>query len=663
MTTRLSVFTALLLATSALAATGPASASILVEEAEAAKVTDGGTRYAVPEGWSETVAGDIVTLAPPEADSTIRLVEVGEAANGKAAIAAAWMAASPDFERPVAVEREVPTSNGWDEAYVTAYTIPPAVGRGAQAVALRKGERWTVLLADLAIATASKRGAQIGEINAAIAPTAYEKESFAGKEARAIDTAFVTEFRDWLKASMDALQVPGVAYALIGKDGAILHEEGLGVRDLASGAPVDPDTLFMVGSNTKGMTTLMIASMVEDGLIDYDAKVIDYDPDFRLGSAETTDKVLVRHLICACTGLPRKDMEWVINTPADAGAGWTYDLLAGTEPTSGFGEVFQYNNVIAAAAGYVAGHVLYPDLDRGAAYDKAMDERVFGPLGMDSVTFKVDEAIASGNAALFHGLDGDGKAVTIEAGPNRSIYPVRPAGAAWADIGDFASYVANELTEGVRSDGTRVFAADAVTGRRVHSIPIGKDAWYGMGVMSANMNGVPATFHGGDVFGHHSQYIALPDAGVAMAILTNGTSGSTLYSAAMRKFVEMVYDAKELKADEAIEEAVKNSKEGLERFWSKLVPVDADRGDALLGTYEETALGRATLVKEGEDYWIRLPSFSSKVMLREHDDGTASVVLTDGMWRGVALLIGDADGQPTLTLDDSQHKYRYARVD
>jgi hypothetical protein len=33
---------------------------------------------------------------------------------------------------------------------------------------------------------------------------------------------------------------------------------------------------------------------------------------FKLGDADTTSKVLVEHLICACTGLPRQDFEWLL---------------------------------------------------------------------------------------------------------------------------------------------------------------------------------------------------------------------------------------------------------------------------------------------------------------------------------------------------------------
>ena len=57
-------------------------------------------------------------------------------------------------------------------------------------------------------------------------------------------------------------------------------------------------------------------------------------------------------------------------------------LLGTMQPTSKFGELFQYSNLMAAAAGYTGGHVLYPNMEVGNAYDKAMQTLVFDPLGM-----------------------------------------------------------------------------------------------------------------------------------------------------------------------------------------------------------------------------------------------------------------------------------------
>jgi hypothetical protein len=70
-------------------------------------------------------------------------------------------------------------------------------------------------------------------------------------------------------------------------------------------------------------------------------------PSFKLGNDEITRQVLVKHLICACTGMPRQDLEWLLewkgSTPASVLAS-----LGTMVPTSRFGELFQYSNLSSA---------------------------------------------------------------------------------------------------------------------------------------------------------------------------------------------------------------------------------------------------------------------------------------------------------------------------
>ena len=68
--------------------------------------------------------------------------------------------------------------------------------------------------------------------------------------------------------------------------------------------------------------------------------------------------------------------------------------------------MFQYSN-LAAAGGFVGGHVAFPQQELGAAYDKAMQARVFDPLGINATTFDYD-VVLRGNHAMPHapGIDG-----------------------------------------------------------------------------------------------------------------------------------------------------------------------------------------------------------------------------------------------------------------
>src|SRR5262249_32469646 len=63
-------------------------------------------------------------------------------------------------------------------------------------------------------------------------------------------------------------------------------------------------------------------------------------------------------------------------------------------PTSRFGEIFQYSNLMATAAGYVGASVVSPRQELGDAYDEVMRSKVFGPLGMVHTTFDFATALS-----------------------------------------------------------------------------------------------------------------------------------------------------------------------------------------------------------------------------------------------------------------------------
>jgi CubicO group peptidase (beta-lactamase class C family) len=63
------------------------------------------------------------------------------------------------------------------------------------------------------------------------------------------------------------------------------------VKTLGKPDPVDADTLFLAASNTKAMTTLLLAQLVDENKLRWDQPVTDVYPGFKLGDAATTRQV------------------------------------------------------------------------------------------------------------------------------------------------------------------------------------------------------------------------------------------------------------------------------------------------------------------------------------------------------------------------------------
>jgi CubicO group peptidase (beta-lactamase class C family) len=483
-----------------------------------------GATFIAPAGWSISVRGTATVLEPPEEGSRIALLDV-HAANADGAVATAWKAFGTDPGWPLKVVTDGPDKDGWSDRREYTYQTSPNEKRDVVVDVQRAGGVWTVAIYDMEQAVGEKRLAAVELIYGRLLPKGYSRESFAGRKAHQLDAARIAELGAWVQRAMKALGVPGVAVGLV-QGGKTVFAGGFGVRELGKEEKPDTDTLFMIASNTKALTTLMLAKLVEEQRLTWETPVTSLLPTFKLGDADTTCQVKVKHLICACTGLPRQDLEWLFQfagvTPDGAMA-----TLATVQPTSKFGEMFQYSNLLAGAGGFVGGHVLYPNLELGAAYDEAMRTRVFEPLGMDATTFDYARALR-GNHAFPHAPDIDDRPAKAIMEMNYSIIPLRPAGAAWSNVRDLLAYVSMELTEGTLPSGERYIARGPLLDRRAPQVPIGTDVTYGMGLEVDTTYGTPVVHHGGDMIGFHSDMLWLPEHGVGAVVLTNSDPGWVL---------------------------------------------------------------------------------------------------------------------------------------
>ncbi len=629
--------------------------------ADTPQATPFGVTFTLPKDWSSKSGPGWVDAMPPEGDSDIVIVDAGAAKDGPEAAAKAWAQfRPPGMQRKVLLTPTLPPREFWDEGTQVAYDVSPAEHRAVTAIASRKGGRWTVILVDANASTVEKRQAAISLMLGTLKPVGEARESFAGKTAQRLDTERVALLKAFIQSGMKQLNVPGVAVALL-EHGQVVFEGGFGVRELGRPEPVDAHTLFLIASNTKGMSTLLLARLVDQGKLQWDEPVTMVYPQFRLGSDATTRQVLMKHLVCACTGLPRKDLEWIFNTRKGTPAQNTFTLLAATEPTTKFGEAFQYNNLMASAAGFIGGHVAYPDLEIGQAYDKAMQNLIFNPLGMKETTFDFARAL-KGDHASPHGIGLDGAERVASMDLNYEIIPYRPAGGAWSSVHDVIKYVGDELNEGKLPDGRQLVSAKNLLQRRAPSVPLGEHSWYGMGLTVDQTYGVTLVSHGGDLVGFHSNWYAIPEAGVGAVILVNSDEGSALVGAFGRRLLEVLYEGKPL-AEGQIKASAAALAQGVAKT-RELVsdPPDAAAAAALAHHYLNPDLGHIEVSADGPRVVFDFGPFKSHVVTRKNPDGTIAFIPIDPGAARAAFVAGSADGKRQLTVRDGQHVYTYTEA-
>ena len=627
--------------------------------ADTPRVTPGGATFTVPAGWSIVTGKDLVILEPPEPDTHIAIVDAHAATDAAAAATAAWRAYKPESKRPVKLVTPRPGREGWDERQIFDYETSPNERAAVQALALRAGTAWTVIILDGTEPTAEKRSAPIGLVFESLRPKGYQRESFAGRRPHPLDADRIAQIKSFVETSMQQLGIPGASIALF-DGGKVVFEGGFGVRELGKPERVDENTVFMAASNTKGMTTLLLSELVDEKKLKWDEPVIDAYPALKLGDADTTKKVLVQNLICACTGLPRQDLEWLFEfkqaTPASEMA-----LLGTMQPTSKFGEVFQYSNLMAAAAGYIGGHLVYPNLELGAAYDKAMQLKIFDPLGMKSTTFDYARALA-GNHASPHGDDVDGKPTVASMAINYSIAPARPAGAVWTSAADLIRYVQNELALGKLPNGRQLVSAENLLMRRAPQVSLGENSSYGMGLIVDRTYGVPVVSHGGSMSGFKSNLYLLPDSGTGAVLLTNSDNGGMLLSPFRRRLLEVIFDGKpEAAADVASRAAAHKAAVAKDRE-RLVVPAAPPLVAALARHYSNKDLGQLEVLNQNGITTFDLGEWKSSVASRKNDDGTTSFITIDPGTDGFEFVVGERSGKRVLIIRDGQHEYIFSEV-
>jgi len=167
-----------------------------------------------------------------------------------------------------------------------------------------------------------------------------------------------------------------------GDTGAALcvYHHGRKVVDLWGGwanpgglEPYGADTLQLVFSTTKGATALCALLLAERGLLDLDAPVVEYWPEF---GHDDKRSIPVRWLLTHQTGLPVIDGTLPL---ADALA-WTpvTDALASQRPLWGPGTAHGYH---ALTFGWLVGEVVRRV--SGRTLGTFFSEEVAGPLGLD----------------------------------------------------------------------------------------------------------------------------------------------------------------------------------------------------------------------------------------------------------------------------------------
>ncbi len=339
-----------------------------------------------------------------------------------------------------------------------------------------------------------------------------EKSGVNSDEVALDPETFDQEITDFITEIMVEDGLPGAAVAVVRGD-AVIFAEGFGFRDVEKKLPVTPETLFHIGSTHKSITALLIATLVDQGLFDWDTPVVQIYPDFELSSPEATKTVTIRHLLSMQSGIPdyaEDDFE------SDDASGEDVFAYVRSVPLLGMpGEEFSYSNISASLAGYLAVITAgndYPDLY--TEYEQLLKQQVLNPIGMETAVLRVSDAENNPNYGKSYVLEGDD---LVEAeSEDFDGDPLAPSGALKANVIEMAAYISTQLNHGQAPNGVRIVLAENLLETWKPGL---KD--YAMGWEVSNYAGVDVISHEGAFDNYLSVIGFVPDLNIGFVILAN----------------------------------------------------------------------------------------------------------------------------------------------
>ncbi len=325
--------------------------------------------------------------------------------------------------------------------------------------------------------------------------------------------------------------LPGIAVGVV-EGGRVTAVETRGELVAGGGEAIDREAIFKIASNSKAMTTALLARLVDAGKLAWDDPVVKHLPGFRMHDPWVTREIQVRDLLIHNSGLGAGAgdlMLWPepnLFTRDDVIAG-----LAHLVPETSFRSRYAYDNTLYIVAGEVAAAA------GGARYDELMRREVFAPLGLDRCRvgeWRVDDA---GNVAQPH-MRVDGRNVAMrEDGDVVPDVPMAAAGGIRCSLEDMLAWARMWLspdTVGLVGGKPWLSQAQREAVWTAHTpMPLSRRmrAWdnshfsaYGYGWRLTDVDGSWKVSHTGTLSGMYSALTLLPEKNAGFVILVNGNA-------------------------------------------------------------------------------------------------------------------------------------------
>jgi CubicO group peptidase (beta-lactamase class C family)/D-alanyl-D-alanine dipeptidase len=312
----------------------------------------------------------------------------------------------------------------------------------------------------------------------------------------------------FIEQEVEQKKIPAISIALV-DDQKIVWARGFGIARQKDRAPATAETVYRVGSVSKLFTDIGIMQLVEQGVLDLDAPVTRYLPDFKPKNP-FNKPITLRQMMAHRSGLVREPPVGHYFDAADASLADTVMSLNSTELVYEPETHFKYSNAAIATVGYLL------EKTKGEAFAKYLKRAVLDPIGLKKSSFEatpeVTKDLADAVMWTYHGREFE--APTFQLG-------MAPAGSMYSTVNDLGRFL-SMLFAGGKGPAGQVLKRESLD--KMWSPQFGKeeDAFKcGLGFLIGRLEGKRRIGHNGAMYGFATELAALPDEKLGVAVVAS----------------------------------------------------------------------------------------------------------------------------------------------
>jgi len=329
----------------------------------------------------------------------------------------------------------------------------------------------------------------------------------------------VPELETEIQRTLLAGNIPSASVALIAGD-KVIWTNAYGYSNLWARTPATPNTVYLIGSTFKAMSTIALLQQMEQGKFKLDDHVNDYLTDFKIQGEDPQHPVTFRHLLTHTSGLPADFGGFPVwgDTVPPSLEDYLRKSLKVTKPplTS-----VTYSNMAYTLIAYLVQKF------SGVPYKQYIQEHIFTPLEMTSTAFEPRPDMEE-RLSIPYVVD---EKTGSQMGTVRVKASVWPAGIVYGTVGNQANWLIANLNGGVFKDKRIISEAtlnqmltrqyDQFKGT-IESIWGNETAGFGLTWWTQVRDGDRYLAHSGSVAGYTAFLLGNRDRKLGFAILTNG---------------------------------------------------------------------------------------------------------------------------------------------